>query len=272
MSIDLPTTEGTLALARVISSGAKLVIDGAVVCRNNGTITSASDAASATWGATSGGIDFSGTVVAGATPFRCTSYLPTMVSYENGSPVAALDIEFTWMPQGNVTYDSIAVLAHVYYEFVPFHKGSDYMVGDTVWYMRNDGTYEYYRCHMAVQNSDYPMNDSTHWEVVQPSEPSGNIAYIGGSAQYKAIDDTPVLLYLSIASNEITVSPEMEVDYKVRLYLDGVDTSEKVKDHVIFDTLGPEFMGSAQLALLANFAQQLRNIRDVAMARVAQGG
>lgn len=272
--IDLPTNEGTLALARAISTGAKLGIRGAVPCRTDGSLD-VSDVAMSTWGSSdvAGIVDFSQYAVDGVPVIPCTSYLPSMVDMDGtdtGTSIAALDIEFTWMPSDVVEYDSIAVLADMYYEFAPFVRGGNYVIGDTVWYMRSDSVYEYYRCRSAVNNSDYPMNDSEHWELVHPEEVT-DLFPTSRNVQYRAIGTRPVLLYVTVAQNPITVSSDIEVDYKVRLYLEGITDSTEVSKHIVFDTLGPEFMGSAQLALLANFAQQLRNIRDVAIAKAVQG-
>lgn len=274
--LNLPTNEGTLALARSVATGSKLAIRGAVLLKTDGALGSPSDVAVATWGSSSDGIDLSDPayVVEDGGPVKCTSYLPSMVDLtgeDTGSPVAALDLEFTWMPPGEVEYDTLAVLADIYYEFMPFMYGKNYTTGATVWYLLSNGSYVYYRCISPVDNSDYPMNDSTHWMEVHPSGQAGFYPP-NSNVQYMTIDDRPVVLYVSVLTSAVRVNEGLEIDYKVRLYLDGVADSTQVNKYVVFDTLGPEFMGSAQIALLANFAQQLRNIRDVAMAQVAQGG
>lgn len=276
--IDMPTNEGTLALARSVATGAKLVIRGVMLCKTEGAVSTVEDAARATWGESEDGIDLSGYVAQSESGMDvpiipCTSYLPSMVDMQGedtGKPIAALDIEFTWLPSEKAEYDTLAVLADMYYEFAPFYNGGDYKVGATVWYLRNTGEYDYYRCIKDVENSGNPVNDSEHWESVTPGEMSDAIV-TPKNIQYRAIGDRPVLLYVSIASNVIAVSPELEIDYKVRLYLDGITEADEVSKHIVFDTLGPEFMGSAQLALLAQFATQLRYIRDVAVQKAAKG-
>lgn len=280
--IDMPTNEGTLALARSVATGAKLVISGVMLCKTQGALGTVADVAGATWGPSENGFDLSDPAYrVTETPIQCTSYLPSLVDMsgdDTGKPVVALDMEFTWMPTLVAEYDTLAVLAEMYYEFAPFHTGSDYRTGATVWYLRNNGEYEYYRCIADVTNSVYPANDPAHWESVTPGEPTDKIVS-QRDIQYRSIGDRPVLLYVSVASNVITVSPELEIDYKVRLYLEcnatdmanTADPDAYVKKYIVFDTLGPEFMGSAQLALLAQFATQLRYVRDIAMEKVQRG-
>lgn len=250
------TTEGTLALARSVALGAKLAIRGATLCNVSSGMGSVSEVAALTWG------DLSSSAVEGAT-LPCTSYLPSMSDLsgsETGSPIASLDIEFTYMPSSEVQYNVVAVLADLYYAFTPYVLGGDYTVGRTVWYPYGDSTL-YFRCIADVEDSTAPVSDTTHWESVTP------VGTLDNYDNYYSITSTPVLLYVSKTSATVTVSPEMEIDYKVRLYIDGVSNAESVSDYVVFDTLGPEFMASTQMVLLATFAEQLRNIRDVAVQR-----
>ena len=270
VQIDLPTNEGTLALARAISTGAKLVIRGAQICKTDGTFVDVSDVARATWGTPPQGSDakdLSLCLVEGSPLIQCTSYLPALVQMNSPdveSALAALDIEFTWMPDARYEYDAVAVLADMYYAFASFQRGGNYNVGATVYVINNDNSIGYYCCIDSVVESELPQNDSLHWKEVTPIKELETSRTSAGGYIYKAISDRPVLLYVTITSNEIVVSPEMEIDYKVRLYLEGVDNTERVKQVVLFDTLGPEFMGSTQVDILADFAKQLRYIRDVA--------
>lgn len=270
IQLDMPTNEGTLALARAVSTGAKIVIKGARVCKTDGAFGTVADVANATWGTLPEGStaqDLSAYVLENVGMIPCTCFLPSIVDTEGldrGNAIAALDIEFTWMPDGQYEYDTIAVLAEMYYEFASFQKGRNYNVGATVYVTFNDNSICYYRCIESVERSELPQNDSTHWEIVLPNSELESSVTAAGEPIYKSISDRLTLLYVTIASNAIVVSPEMEVDYKVRVYLEGINTVEKLKEIVLFDTLGPEFMASAELDLLAYFATQLRYIRDVA--------
>ena len=282
--IDMPTNEGTLALARAVATGIKLVIRGAVPCFVNGAISSASEVARTTWGEPDPEkeqIDLSEYAITQEIPtggelpvlIESTSYLPSSVDPQGtytGVPISALDIEFTWMPSEKTVYDTIAVLADVYYEFVPFTKGSNYPTGATVSVALANGTYEYYMCTESVTDSEMPASDSEHWSQVTPNEPTDKIIVPKGGVSYRSIGDRPVLLYVSITKNSITVSNEIEVDYKVRLYID-VPEATTISNHIVFDTLGPEFMSSAQLELLANYASQFASLREVACARANRG-
>lgn len=260
MRYDMPTNEGSLALARSVATGAKIAIRGAALCSTESYFTDVASVASCTWADIAEYASMTGLL-------PCTGYLPSMV-YTNGgdtgTAMAALDIEFSYLPDEAVTYDTIAVLADVYYAFSPFVRGRDYSVGATTSYLNNDGTYSYYRCIRAVTNSDIPANDSISWESVTPAGQLDEAR--SGGLQYYAITETPILLYVSKINSAITLSDHIEVNYKVRLYLEGV-TSTTITDYVVFDTLGPEFSGTAQIALLAEITTLLKHVRDVALGK-----
>lgn len=274
---DMPTNEGSLALARSVALGSKLRVRGAVLCRTDQLWSNVSDVAATTWNT------IASLVVSDIIP--CTCYLPEMVDYQgtvDGPAVCALDMEFSFMPTETISYDAVAVLADMYYAFTPFMVGNPYVVGATVWCLV-DGAYVFYRCILAVEESAVsPANDSEHWEEVHVedqlaySDPAlGGVPYVVTSdsgipvgTKFYALSTEPIVLYISKASSLISVGDHIEVDYKVRMYLDGVRDTAYSKSPVVFDTLGPEFMGSAQLNLLAAFAEQLRAVRDVALAKV----
>ena len=48
------------------------------------------------------------------------------------------------------------------------------------------------------------------------------------------------------------------------------DDEHYIKEYIVFDTLGPEFMSSTQMNLLAYFAQAMQHIRDVAVERAGR--
>ena len=266
--LDMPTNEGSLALARAVATGAKLSIRGARLCLTNGALGSFEAVANLTWS------DMSGTAVIDA-DIPCTCYLPCMADTsgdDTGKAVAALDIEFGYFAETVVEYDTVAVLADLYYAFAPFIVNATYEVGATVWLLRNDGSYTYHKCKEHIDSAtEMPPNDLEHWEEVTPVNKLNPMAPERGGLTYWSLDSEPVLLYVSVASNTIKLSENIELDYKVRLYIDGVSSSSRVGEYVIFDTLGPEFMGSAQLELLAEFATNLRQIRDVAFAKATAG-
>jgi len=266
---DMLTNEGNLALARAVATGAKLSIRGAVLCKVISGMSTVADVANLKWS------DISSSAIPGA-ELPCTSYLPSLYEKdggETGKPVTALDIEFTFMPTDPVTYNVIAVLADLYYMFAPFNLKSSYKVGDTVWYLNNTGDYSYYRCIEYIGSADVlPQNDSIHWErVTVYSELDTSV---NENLHYKTIDAEPILLYISKVAGEITVDTSVEIDYKVRLYLEGVtntaDDEHYIKNYIVFDTLGPEFMSSTQMDLLAYFAQAMQHIRAVAVERAGR--
>lgn len=261
---DMPTNEGSLALARSVATGSKLVIRGAALCNYTGAkMDTVSKVASLTWS------DISGSAIDGGI-MPCTSYLPSMVDYmgvETNRSIAALDIEFTYMPSVEVSYNTIAVLADMYYPIGPFKLGSHYSVGTVVWYTDNSGAVSYYKCIQDNEGASIPANEPNNWESTTVVH---TLDGTYGNLQYSSISTDPILLYVSKTSGVITISPQMEIDYKVRLYIEGVDKTSNIQDFVVFDTLGPEFMASAQLNLLAEFASQLRRVRDVAMVKASR--
>lgn len=260
---DMPTNEGSLALARAVATGAKLVIRGAALCNVSSGMGSVSEVASLRWS------DIKDSSLAGDI-LPCTSYLPSMVDYqgeETGKGIAALDLEFTYMPQEEVTYNVIAVLADMYYALIPFKIGDSYTIGDVVWYVDSTGNSSYYKCIMDITESNIPVSDPEHWEqvsVISELEPK----YTG--LRYATITQDPILLYVSKASGFITIGAQMEIDYKVRLYLEGVRNTSSIKDFIVFDTLGLEIFASTELNLLAMFAEQLKRVRDVAMVKASR--
>lgn len=266
---DMLTNEGNLALARAVATGSKLAIHGAVLCNVSGGMSTVAEVADLKWS------DISDSAIPGA-ELPCTSYLPSLYEKdggETGKPMTALDIEFTYMPSETVTYNVIAVLADLYYMFAPYSLHLSYKVGDAVWYLENTGEYTYYRCIEAVEDAGVlPLNDSIHWQPVTVYNELDT--QVTGRLQYKTITEEPLLLYISKVSGEITVGPEIEVDYKVRLYMEGVtntaDDEHYVKNYIVFDTLGPEFMSSAQLDLLGYFAQAMNKICTVAVERAGR--
>lgn len=279
---DMPTNEGSLALARSVALGSKLKIRGAVLCRSTNQMWSnVTVVANTTW------TDIENIRVSDIIP--CTCYLPELVDYQgdvDGPAVCALEMEFTYMPTEAVSYDTVAVLADMYYAFTPFIVGHPYVVGATVWCLEND-EYKFYRCISAVDDPDVaPANDTQHWEsvVVEDqlaySDPAmGGVPYLATAdsgipvgPKFYSLSADPIVLYISKASSLISVSDHIEVDYKVRIYVDGVRDTSSSKFPIAFDTLGPEFMGSAQLNLLAAFAQQLRMVRDVALGKDVYAG
>lgn len=266
---DMLTNEGNLALARAVATGAKLSIRGAVLCNVTSGMDSVSQVADLKWE------DISSTAIPGA-DLPCTSYLPSLYEKdggETGKPVTALDIEFTYMPSEDVEYNVIAVLADLYYMFAPFTLNDPYKVGATVWFLDNSGEYSYFKCIEDLERAEVPpQNDSTHWESVDVYAELDTT--VNENLHYRTITETPILLYISKTSGVIKVCPEMEIDYKVRLYMEGVtntaDDERYVKNYIVFDTLGPEFMSSTQMDLLAYFAQSMKHIRDVAVQRAGR--
>ena len=269
--LDMPTNEGSLAIARSLSSGAMLKISMAkLVTITNPEVITVENAAKLSWATNDEDhISLQDMISSKTYDMVCQSYLPSVYakdgkSSETGEPITALDMEFTCIPTENISYNALAVLADMYYAFAPFKTGIDYKVGATVWQFITD-RYYYFRCIDNVTDSSvYPMSDAEHWEQVTTEAELEPNATESGQVQFMRIsEDNPVLLYISKLTGTNTIVPGMEIDYKVRVYIECGASS--VEDHIVFDTLGPEFMASAQLDALAYYAQSMRAIRDVAM-------
>lgn len=263
---DMPTNEGSIALAKAVSMGAKLIIRDAALCRvTGGTLMPSVDAvANLTWD------DLSSSAINGAL-MPCRSYLPCMYEY-NGTEapekaVASLDIEFSYMPQSPVTYNVVAVRADIYYAITPFKTGNNYSVGDVVWLLDSMGATSHYRCTLNINGSNDPRIDTDHWT---PVTLVNTMDERYGGLEYATISSSPILLYVSKSTGDITIDTHMEINYKVRLYLDNIKDASEIKEHVVFDTIGPEFMGSSQIALLSYMAKQMQDIRAVAMERASR--
>lgn len=254
---DMPTNEGCIALARSIASNCKIAIRGAQLCNYTGDgMANVSAVAKMSWS------DLNPYKINGAM-LSCTSYLPSLVNVEDS--LAALDLEFTYMPTGEVTYNTIAVLADVYYAIIPFKFNTQYRVGDVVYTVDNSSNYSYYKCLRDLNSGTTPPLIGNDWESVTVSN-SDNSTY--GDLQYATITNDPIVLYISRTISNITVGPHIELNYKVRLFLDGINNSaDAVRENIIFDTLGIETFMSTELDLLAKFSEQLRYIRDVASSK-----
>lgn len=251
------TSEGSLALARAVSAGAKLVIRGAQLCNVNNAqvMATVEDVAKLTYA------KLDGYAVQGAL-MTCTSHLPSAVDVtgeETGRYVSALDLEFTYMPNDAIEYNTVAVLADMYYSVNDFKFNTTYNAGAVVRYSLGNSTMYYQARHYISNTYLAPSNDLDNWNsVTVVSAPS---PYVGDG--YVMVTDTPVLLYVSRTVSPIHISSQMEIDYKVRIYIDN-PVNTIIDKFVVFDTIGPEFSATAQIDLLAEFATSLRAIRDIA--------
>lgn len=254
---DMLTSEGSLALTRAVSTGAKLVIRCAQLCNvTDSTIMSTvTDVAGLTYNI------LSFYFIENA-EMTCTSYLPSQVDVtgdETGKFISALDMEFTYMPNDSITYNTVAVLADMYYAVENFEFGHTYNVGTVVKYTTGNVT-TYYQAKVDISNTyNDPTVDTEQWEKVNVVESDNR--YLGSG--YVTISEQPLLLYVSKTASDISIGSQMEIDYKVRIYIDH-PVNTYIDKFVVFDTLGLQFNATAQLDLLAEFANNLQAIRYIA--------
>lgn len=256
MSVDILTNEGVRALSHAMTSHVRLYIEDAVLVSTE-TVYDAESAAQLTYS----DLPASGMVM------TTTSCLPSNVEVPGDSGtenVSALDLEFSYLPQQSVSYNLIGVRARFYYEISEFATTS-YSVGQVVSY--NNGYYKCKQAYTAVAGGPAPTDDAEHWEsvTVDPDSdfPWGN--------DWKALYNSYILLYVSQLGNPVTLSASLEVDYKLRIYLTNVATAAEMQERIVFDTLGPEYMSSAQLASLAAVAEAFGEMRAAVQGMVASG-
>lgn len=255
MSVDILTNDGVRALSAAITSHIRLYVEDAVLV-NTDTIYGASSAAQLTYS----------DLPASTTVMTTTSCLPSQVDLPGDSTtaVSALDLEFSYLPQQSVSYNLIGVRARFYYE-ISEYAAVHYSVGDVVSY--NNGYYKCKLAYTATMSGDAPSNDPTHWDSVTV-DPDSKFPW---GDTWKALSDSYILLYVSQLGNPVTLSASLEVDYKLRIYLTNVATAEQMQERIVFDTLGPEYMGAAQLQSLAAVASAFGNMRAAINDMVVAG-
>lgn len=253
MSVDILTNDGVRALSAAITSHIRLYVEDAVLV-NTDTIYDASSAAQLTYS----------DLPASTMVMTTTSCLPSQVDLpgDNTTAVSALDLEFSYLPQQSVSYNLIGVRARFYYE-ISEYAAVHYSVGDVVSY--NNSYYKCIEAYTATMGS-VPSNDP-HWESVTV-DPDSRFPW---GDTWKALSDSYILLYVSQLGNPVTLSASLEVDYKLRIYLTNVATAEQMQERIVFDTLGPEYMGAAQLQSLAAVASAFGNMRAAINDMVVAG-
>lgn len=255
MSVDILTNDGVRALSAAITSHIRLYVEDAVLV-NTDTIYDASSAAQLTYS----------DLPASTMVMTTTSCLPSQVDLpsDNTTAVSALDLEFSYLPQQAVSYNLIGVRARFYYE-ISEYAAVHYSVGDVVSY--NNSYYKCIEAYTATMGGAAPSNDPTHWASVTV-DPDSRFPW---GDTWKALSDSYILLYVSQLGNPVTLSASLEVDYKLRIYLTNVATAEQMQERIVFDTLGPEYMGAAQLQSLAAVASAFGNMRAAINDMVVAG-
>lgn len=269
-ALEVLTDQGSLAMNIATASGPRLVIEGARVGMKAslGTETVAHfatltmDDIESAWG--EGSVDL---VTVSCLPSRVTEVGDDAPLY----PQDAIDIEFAWLPSEAKEFDTIAVVARLYYGYSEYLAGS-YVPMDIVWYRQGNGTIVYYECTSAVEvtNADTANPpDSNYWQQVTMTD-----RVIGSDPPLRAAENRAALLYLCTTSQPIKVSDSLELSYKLRLYItnENYARSEASTYPIYLESLYPDSGAAAQLDFLAEMAQTMQSMREVAVANLTQGG
>ena len=204
----------------------------------------------------------------------CVAMLPSTVTFDEDTeagaeaaqlePRNAIDIEFSWLPSGVVEFDTIAVMARLYYGYTEYLPGH-YTEGQVVWYRLGNGGTKYYRCITDVDVTDVtygPASDTVHWEEIQMTN-----RVIGSNPPLRAPDgdDSLILLHISTAEQPIKVGQGLEFNYKLRIFLNSTsfDMSDKETCPVYLESLVPAGDAALQLGFLSEMAQAMAAMRDI---------
>lgn len=282
-ALEVLTNQGSLAMNIATASGPRLVIEGARVGLKSSfkvedpehpgqTVTRPEtvdsyatltmDDLDAAWG--SGSADL---VNVSCMPSRVTTVGDDAPLY----PQDAVDIELDWLPTGAKEFDTIAVIARLYYGYAEYLAGS-YVPMDIVWFRQGNGTIVYYECTDAVDvtNADTASPpDSGHWQQVTMTD-----RVIGSDPPLRAAENRAVLLYVCTTAQPIKVTDSIELSYKLRLFItnSGYARSEASTYPIYLESLYPNSGAADQLNFLAEMAQTMQSMREVAIANLTQGG
>lgn len=263
MALEVLTDEGVKALNTAIASGPRLVVEFAAVGDKEdlGVSETATSYAHLTaadisaWGAHEG--DRSCTM-------DCVALLPSEVEIAGESPKQALDIEFSWLPSGEIEFDTIAVFARLYYPYSKYAPG-EYHVGDIVWYGDTDPSY--YMCIAECTVTDTTGGPSSdYWTGVQLTQLTINQ---GQALRAPAGADSLILLHVSTTGQKMKMVPGLEFNYKVRLLLDGAGYSyaDASSYPVYLESLVPAGDAAMQLTFLSQMAQTMQVMREKLVER-----
>lgn len=266
MALEVLTNEGVSTLALAAASGPRLVVEfayagskadleaaGFTESLESYATVKASDVAA--WAAKEG--DKSCTL-------PCVALLPSTVTMEDDAatqlePRAAIDCEFSWLPNSERSFDTIAVFGRLYYGYSEYLPGT-YVVGNVVWH--KDDTAKYYRCiaDVEVTQAGDPADDAEHWQEVTMSP----LAI--GTEPLRAVAgaDTLCLLHLSTTDAPITVTPGVELNYKLRLFLNnaGFDMSDKERCPIYLESVVPAGDAALQLGFLKEMSESMATMRQ----------
>lgn len=186
-------------------------------------------------------------------------------------PQDAIDIEFAWLPTEAREFDTIAVIARLYYGYSEYLAGS-YVPMDIVWYRQGNGSIVYYECTGAVTVTDADTAnppDPNYWQQVTMTD-----RVIGSDPPLRAAENRAVLLYVCTTAQPIKVSDSLELSYKLRLYItnENYARSEASTYPIYLESLYPDSGAAAQLSFLAEMARTMQSMREVAVANLTQGG
>ena len=281
-ALEVLTDEGISALQTAVATGARLVVEYAVMGDKadlgvDETVDAYRRLTAAQLRATREG---SGALRAwsGVDQDRVlyqVSALPSQVTIDTGTPEGetaaqlepryALDFEFQKEPQASVMFDTIAVFARLYYAMPRYEARQEpYRPGDVVWYV-SGGVTSYYKCIVETEvtagAAQYgPASDTSHWEAVEASTKTA-----GSNPPMRALEQGWVLLHVSTTDGQNQAGPGLGMHYKLRLFLheEAFDTAGAETFPVYLDSPVTGTAGAVQLGFLAEMAKAMADMRTI---------
>lgn len=266
-ALEVLTDEGVYALGVAASSGPRLVVEYACV----GMKSDLGGETVATYAALTAS-DLASWL--GGEHMVCVAMLPSTVVIDESTdagreaaqlePRNAIDVEFSWLPSQDVEFDAVAVFARLYYGYTEYLPGS-YTRGQLVWYRDANNVVRYYNCMVAVTVESVapgPAADPEHWREVVLTD-----RVIGSDPPLRAVDDDSslILLHVSTVDQPIKVGQGLELDYKLRIFLNSssFDMTDKENCPVYLESLVPAGSAALQLDFLKEMSQAMATMRDI---------
>ena len=271
--IAIVTNQGALEIGRSLSGGSRFLAWEAALLREN----FANETVSQVAGLSPDDIDLDSGTIGGRQivgRFDCTGSLPVQVSSEEGgTTVSAMAVDFDFNGQapisdgtssGNVSleYSAVVALARRYMKYSPVMMGTTYHAGDRVWlpYDVDPARSHAYMC--IADTLEYagvlPSEDTANWSPMD----TGSLVHYPGDADFYCDPGSDIIpFFVTSYDDTVTMANGMEWEYKVRVFLDNVVTSN-LSELQYFSKGGLEANGSLMLSFLANTAEMFRAIRD----------
>lgn len=263
--ISVMTNEGALEFGRALSGGSRFLAWEAALLADGFDGMSVKDVALLDHDS----VNLSAGLISGkqvVKEFDCTGSLPVKVSVTDDVTDAAMAVDFDFNGQvpidgGVVTdiqYKAVVALGRRYYKYMYLENNTAYKEGDHVWGDGNRGTA--YICLSTFTYTGVPPEDDTeHWGAI---DAASLITYPGERDFFCNPAGDIIPFFITSYDNMVTMSNGMEWEYKVRVFLDNVVTTQ-LSRLGYFSQGGLEANGSLMLTFMASISEQFRTIRDL---------